>query len=164
MSKILQKHKKNLHKLFVAGLVMKGIDGILETIGGILLLFLDRAKMSHILVILTQHELFGLKHDFIAQKAWEFIDRQTFKFKLFEAIYLLGHGLVKLVLVWGLLKGKLLAYKFGLVILSGFVIYQTFRWFHTHSIVLLFLTIFDIIIIFLVWREYNEIKLNKKAK
>jgi uncharacterized membrane protein len=50
------------------------------------------------------------------------------------AFYLLSHGLVKVLLVAGLLREKLWAYPASLIVLSAFIAYQTYRYSSTHSI------------------------------
>ena len=56
-----------LDKTFKIGLVLKGLDGILEVAGGILLLFLSPHAIEHIARTLTAHELSEDPHDFIAR-------------------------------------------------------------------------------------------------
>ena len=56
-----------LDKTFKIGLVLKGLDGILEVIGGILLLFLTPAAIQHLVRVLTAHELSEDPHDMIAR-------------------------------------------------------------------------------------------------
>jgi len=46
-----------LDTTFKIGLVLKGLDGILEVAGGLLLLFLSPAAIEHIVRMLTAHEL-----------------------------------------------------------------------------------------------------------
>ena len=55
-----------LDKTFKIGLVLKGLDGVLEVAGGILLLFLTPQAIEHIARMLTAHELSQDPHDFIA--------------------------------------------------------------------------------------------------
>jgi uncharacterized membrane protein len=52
-----------LDKTFKIGLVLKGLDGILEVAGGILLLFLSPHAIEHIVRTLTAHELSEDPHD-----------------------------------------------------------------------------------------------------
>jgi uncharacterized membrane protein len=56
-----------LDKTFKIGLVLKGLDGILEIAGGILLLFLGPHAIEHIARTLTAHELSEDPHDLIAR-------------------------------------------------------------------------------------------------
>ena len=50
-----------LDKTFKIGLVLKGLDGILEVIGGIVLLFLSPQAIQHLARTLTAHEPCGTR-------------------------------------------------------------------------------------------------------
>ena len=56
-----------LDTTFKVGLVLKGLDGILEVAGGILLLFLSPQAIQHLARVLTAHELSEDPHDLIAR-------------------------------------------------------------------------------------------------
>ena len=73
----------------------------------------------------------------------------------FYAVYLLIHGLVKLVLVAGLLRGLRWAYPASLVVMAMFVAYQLHRFSATHRVGLLVLSVFDLLVIALIWREWR---------
>jgi uncharacterized membrane protein len=45
-----------------------------------------------------------------------------------------------------------------MVVFGVFCVYQMHRFAHTHSIFLVLLTIFDLILIYLTWREYLQKK------
>jgi len=75
---------------------------------------------------------------------------------LFAAAYLIVHGLIKLFLVASLLLGRLWAYPLSLWFLAAFIVYQCYRYLHTHSISLVLLTVFDLAVVFLIWREYHS--------
>lgn len=75
---------------------------------------------------------------------------------LFGAIYLLLHGLVKIALVWAVLKDRLWAYPWMIAFLLVFIAYQTYRILVSFSwALLLLLTAFDVFIVYLTWREYG---------
>ena len=73
----------------------------------------------------------------------------------FYAFYLLSHGVVKLLLVAGLLRDKLWAYPASPVAMTLFIAYQLYRYSYTHGIGLLALTVFDLVVIWLVWHEWR---------
>ena len=75
--------------------------------------------------------------------------------QVFGAIYLISHGLIKIVLVGALLKKQRWAYPATLLFLGAFVIYQVYRMFYAPSVGLALLTVFDLFIMWLVWREYQ---------
>ena len=80
---------------------------------------------------------------------------------LFGAIYLLSHGIAKIVLVALVLRDKLWAYPWLIVLLLAFIGYQLYRITAVHfSAGLTALTIFDAFLVWPTWREYRS----KKAR
>jgi len=75
---------------------------------------------------------------------------------LFGAVYLLLHGVVKIVLVAALLKDELWAYPWMLVFLGVFIVYQVYRLSFKPSGGLTALTLFDAFIAWLTYREYRK--------
>ena len=78
--------------------------------------------------------------------------------KLFGNVYLIARGLAKVVLVVGLLRGKRWAYPVAIAFLGLFIAYQCYRLSYQFSLGLLPLTLFDGIIVALIWREYRFLK------
>src|SRR5207245_7135027 len=76
--------------------------------------------------------------------------------KYFASLYLLAHGAVKLVLVAALFRNKLWAYPLMITMLATFVCYQLYRFNLTHSLMMILLTVFDLIVILLTWLEYGK--------
>ena len=146
-----------LDKTFKIGLILKGLDGILEVVGGLLLLFLSPAAIEHIVRTLTAHELSEDPHDLIARYLLHSTSHLSAGITLFGAIYLLSHGAAKIVLVGLVLRDKLWAYPWLIVLLLAFIGYQIYRiaWVH-FSVGLTALTIFDAALVWLTWREYRS--------
>jgi uncharacterized membrane protein len=65
------------------------------------------------------------------------------------------HGAAKLVLVVALLRGKLWAYPWLIGLLIAFVVYQAYRMSERFGAGLLLLTLFDLAVAYLTWREYR---------
>ena len=150
--------KYNVHKLFLAGIILKAVDGILELIGGFFLLITNSNTLYSIVNSIFRGELIEDPADFIANYFLHFFQNLPKSAIIFAAIYLLAHGLIKLGIVTGLLSKKLWAHTTAGIILLLIVIYQIFRLTPHFSILLLFLTIIDIIIIVLVVLENRRIK------
>jgi uncharacterized membrane protein len=55
-----------LDRTFEVSIVAKGLDGIVELAGGLLLLLVTPATIRHIVSTITQHELSEDPHDVIA--------------------------------------------------------------------------------------------------
>jgi uncharacterized membrane protein len=145
-------------KVYEIGIFIKGFDGVLELIGGSLLLFVSPAGIGKITSLLTQHELTQDPHDFIATHILHYGHSLAVGHNLFAALFLLTHGLVKVVLVTCLLLNKLWAYPFALATLGLFLVYQLYEMIVSPSFGMAFLTILDAVIIGLVWREWQKVK------
>ena len=146
-----------LDKTFKVGLVLKGLDGVLEVVGGILLLFLTPQAIQHIVRALTAHELSEDPHDMIARYLLHTTAHLHHGTTLFGAVYLLIHGVAKIVLVALVLRGKLWAYPWLIGLLLAFIAYQLYQITAVHfSAGLTALTVFDALLVWLTWREYRS--------
>ncbi|MDB5162319.1 MAG: hypothetical protein JWM52_827 [Candidatus Saccharibacteria bacterium] len=154
---------KNLFdKVFSAGILLKGIDGLIELIAAIALLFLTPVKIQSLVDFATHGELIEDPHDFIANLLLKSSQNLTNDARYFLIIYLLIHAIIKLVAVIGILRNKLWAYPFSLITLSLLAIYQIYDLiFVKPSILIVLLTILDLIILWLIWREYSTIRRQK---
>ena len=146
-----------LDRTFNVALVLKGLDGLLELVGGILLFVVSPASLNELAQRLTEHELTQDPHDFIAHHLLK-LTSNLHHTQTFGAIYLLLHGVVKLVIVIGLLRREHWSYYFAFVFLGGFVIYQIYRMTYAPTIGLALLTAFDLLIIWLTWREFVRMR------
>ena len=145
-----------LDKTFKIGLVLKGLDGVLEVVGGILLLFLSPDAIEHLVRMLTAHELSEDPHDLVARYLLHTTAHLNHGTTLFGAIYLLSHGIAKIVLVALVLRDKLWAYPWLIGLLLAFIAYQLYQITAVHfSAGLTALTVFDAVLVWLTWREYR---------
>lgn len=145
-----------LDRAFEVGIILKGLDGVLEVIGGLLLLVVSPATINQVARAFTQHELSGDPHDFLATHLLRYAGELTGGAVLFGAAYLLSHGLAKVVLVTALLMNKIWAYPWMIAFLVAFIVYQIYRMTFAPSIGLVGLTIFDIVVVWLTYREYRK--------
>ena len=146
-----------LDKTFNVALVLKGLDGLFELVGGILLLIVSPDTINHLAQSLTQHELSQDPHDFWAHHLLH-LTGNLHNTQTFGALYLLTHGVVKLVIVVGLLRRAHWAYYVAFVFLGAFVVYQIYRLSYDPSVGLALLTVFDLFIIWLTWREFLRMR------
>lgn len=144
-----------LDKAFRVSLVLKGLDGVLELVGGILLLLVSPAQMGLVVRFLTQHELSEDPHDLVATTLVHLAGSLTLSATLFGAIYLLLHGLVKVALVWAVLRDKLWAYPWMVAFLLVFIAYQGYELVVAFTWGMVLLTAFDIFIVWLTLYEYR---------
>lgn len=144
-----------ISRIFRVSVTLKGIDGLLEIIGGILLLLVPASSINGLARILTQHELSQDPTDFIATHLRDGAASLTGSVTLFAAVYLLVHGIVKVVLVIAVLRGHTGAYPWMIGFLIAFVIYQVYELILHFTLGLTLLTLFDLLIIGLTFHEYR---------
>jgi uncharacterized membrane protein len=147
--------EKQIHQAFEIGVILKGLHAFLELAVGALLVFMSSNTIVNIVASLTQEELTEDPNDLVAHYLFQSAQHLSVGGRAFAAWYLLSHGVIKLLLVVGLLKKKLWAYPASLVVLGFFILYQVYRFTLTHSLWLVLLSIFDLIVIGLVWHEYQ---------
>lgn len=145
-----------LDMTFKVSVTLKGLDGLLEVVGGVVLLFVRPSTINDVARSLTQHELSRDPHDFVARHVLHSAGQLSHGGREFAAIYLLSHGLAKVVLVVAVLRGQLWAYPGIIVLVGAFIAYQLYRlvW-DRFTIGLTLLTLFDIFVVWLTWREYQ---------
>ena len=144
-----------LDRTFKISIGLKGIDGALEIVGGVVLLFVAPATLQQWARSLTAHELSQDPHDFIARHLLHSASQLSHSTTLFGAIYLLSHGLAKVVLVIALLREQLWAYPWMIGLLAVFIAYQLYRLTYRVTIGLTLLTLFDAFVVALTIREYR---------
>jgi len=145
-----------LDRTFEISIILKGLDGLLELIGGVLLLVVSPTTISLLIARVTQHELSRDPDDFIATHLLRFGNGLTGSAVRFAAAYLLVHGIVKVVLVLALLRNKLWAYPWLIITLVVFIGYQLYRIALEPTVGLVALTIFDAFVVWLTWREWRK--------
>lgn len=153
-----------LDRTFAVGILLKGLDGVLEVVGGVLLLAVNPATITGLVTWLTQHELSEDPHDYLATHLLHYAGTLTSSSVRFGAAYLLLHGVVKIFLVTVLLMNKIWAYPWAIAFLLAFIAYQVYRMTFAFSIGLLGLTIFDIFVTWLTFREYGRQRAKRKTQ
>ena len=153
-----EKKAEYLHEAFTIGVALKGLNALLEIVLGIGLLLPIADRISALVLNLAQQELIEDPNDFFAMHVQKYSHLLSPDSQFFGSMYLLSHGIVKVFLVYGLLRGKMWSYPASIAVLILFILYQIIRWMSTHSIMLVLLTIFDLVVLWLIWREYERVK------
>lgn len=146
--------------VFRITLVLKGLDGLLELVSGALLLALRPEQIEGIVRLLTREELNEDPQDFIATHVLAASNSLNVHggLSFWGALYLLSHGLIKVVLVWAVLRDRLWAYPWMIGFLLVFIAYQGYAMVIHFTIGLLLLTVLDAIVCFLTVREYRRLR------
>ncbi len=141
---------------FEIALVFKAIDGVLEVIGGMVLLLVSKQTLEGWVHAITQHELSQDPHDFLFTHLVAGAHNLSGSGATFAGLYLLSHGIVKVVLVGAVLRDQLWAYPWMIGFLLVFIAYQVYRFVLHATWGLAALTVFDALIVWLTWREYGK--------
>ena len=150
--------ERRIHQIFQVSVLLKGAHALLECAGGIALWLVGTDTISNLVNMLTQEELVEDPKDFLATHLLTWAHGFSVETRHFYAFYLLSHGIVKLALVAGLLRNKLWAYPASLVVLGLFIAYQLYRFSYTHGVGLIVLTVFDLVVMWLIWHEYRLVR------
>src|SRR5919197_2139448 len=159
----MPKPGSRLHAAFQIGVILKGLNGLLELIGGVLLLIFPPSAIERFVVGLTHNALSQDPNDFVATHLRAAAQQLSVHAQLFAAIYLLAHGIIKAVLVYALIHDKLWAFPWAIGVFTAFGIYQVYRYFVEPSGWLIALTVLDVFVILLAWAEWRRLKLERVA-
>lgn len=143
---------------FEIGLILKGINGLLEIVGGLLLLFLNPNRMDKLIVLLTQNELSKDPNDKVANALISLGHSLSITSNHFGIYYLMTHGLIKCILIFLLWRKKIWAYPLTMIVLAIFITYQLYRYTISPSAFLIALSVFDGIMVVLIFIEYRKIR------
>ncbi len=150
--------EKSIHQIFVVSVLFKGAHALFEIVGGAALYLVSTEAIVRAINRWGYGELAEDRSDWVAEHVLEFGRTFSVEAHNFYAFYLLSHGLVKAVLVYGLLKEKLWSYPASFVVFGAFIAYQLYRYTYTHEFGLILLTLFDLFVIYLAVHEYRLLR------
>jgi len=151
-------NERRIHQIFEISVLLKGAHALVECVGGLVLAFVSTSAITSLVNALTQEELIEDPNDFVATHLLSLAQNFTVSTRHFYAFYLLSHGVIKVFLVIGLLRNKLWAYPVSLLVLGLFIVYQLYRFSYTHGFGLIALTVFDVMVMGLIWHEYRLVR------
>jgi uncharacterized membrane protein len=147
-----------IHRFFRIGVLLKGANALLEIAGGVLAFVVRPSIVTDFALYITQGELTRHPNDVFASQLFQWAEHYSIDSARFAGFYLLSHGSAKLGLVIGLLHNQIWAYPISLVVFGIFVLYQTYLFTLNHSLTVLLLTLFDIMVMWFIWREYGNVR------
>ena len=150
--------EKRIHQIFVVSVLFKGAHALIEIAGGIALYLVSTETIVRAINNWSYDELIEDKNDWIATHLLHFAQNFSVAQHDFYAFYLLSHGIVKSLLVIGLLRERLWAYPASFAVFGAFIAYQLYRYSFTHDWGLILLSIFDAFVIYLAVHEYGLLR------
>ncbi|MFS8136815.1 MAG: DUF2127 domain-containing protein [Thermomonas sp.] len=149
------REETNLHRVFLASVWIKALVGLGQIVTGAVLLLLKQATLTNFMLRLTTPELTEDPHDWLSNLLRTSAHDWGTGTHWFASLYLIVHGLIKVLLVAGLLRRKMWSYPLSMWVLGAFIVYQLYRYSSTHSIWLILLTALDVVVIVLIHHEYR---------
>ena len=145
-----------LDEAYGIGLLIKGIGAGFETAAGVAILFISRSSLDAGTLALFRGELAEDPKDAVAGYVMRAVQGTSLDSQHFAAAYLISSGVIKLLLLWALARGKRWAYPVSIAAFAAFIAYQAYRYGFSHSASLLFLMAFDTVVILLIAFEWRK--------
>ncbi len=144
------------HAAYLGTIAIKGIDGAVETLAGLVLLFVGKTRLHHLAMRLTAPELLhpGSHTGHLIRNGAEGLMHASAAFLVF---YLLVHGILKLGIAVSLIRERSAwIFPVSAVILTGFVGFMLYKLTLHWSLWLLSFALFDAVTIALVLNEWRN--------
>ena len=146
-------------KLFRYGMWWRIFYGSLRIAFGLFLFSVINESFSDLLYRFMSAELFEDPTDLLFYTVNSFLQTHPFIVTSFIAVYMIFWGFVDIFLSFNLLRHKIWTFPVSLYLIAFFVLYELYRFFYTYSYILLSVIVIDILIAWLIWREYKKTKL-----
>lgn len=160
----MTERKKMLDRLYDIGVGIKGIDGLAELIAGVMLAFTP-GVFHNFLVWITGniHHHSGFVYEFSADYIAR-LDHDLARIGItFVVVYLIGHGIIKVIFVYCLLKRIVWIYPLAITVLWLLFMYQVSVLLQdVTSLFMWMVTVIDAVVIGLVMREYRNIRRSQR--
>lgn len=143
--------------LFQISMWWRIIYGFIRVLLGLAMLRLINTDISDVLYTLFQHELFEDRMDTLYLILSQFLTDHSYTITYFLAGYFLFWGFTDVFLSYAMLRHILWAFNVGFVLIALFICYEMYRYTHTHSVILLGVIVVDIVIIWIMYREYRQL-------
>lgn len=151
----LRQRSSVLHLAFYAAIAIKGLDGLIETVAGLLIAAFGSGAVYRFALWLTAPELATHPANHVAHLVRHGAAKLATVHTGFIVTYLLIHGAIKLALAICLFIEQEWIFPVASVVLLGFVGYLSYRYVGNPSPWLLALALFDFFTLLLVLNEWR---------
>lgn len=145
-------------KLFQIGMWWRIGYGFLRIVFGLVLLNVVGLPLIDAISTLMSHELIEDPNDLLFSFVSQALSNHPFYISYFISFYFLFWGIVDIVLSYNLIKHRLWAFPTSFVVIGTFIMYEIIRFSHTYSLILLWVICVDVVILWLIWREYKKLQ------
>lgn len=131
--------------------------GTLRLVLGITLLKYVGTPAIDLFHQIMQHEFIEDPNDLLLSMIGQLVSAHGFSITLFLASYLIFWGIADVFLSITMLRHHVWAFPVSMTLIGAFILCEMYRFTHTHSLMLLLVIAIDIIVIWLIWREYKNL-------
>jgi|SRR5579862_4513862 len=149
-------HRRLLRMAFLAAVAVKGIDGMIETVAGVVVAVLGTEGVYELVIRFTAPELDlhpASKTIHLLRRGASDLSHASSRFIV---IWLLVHGILKLALAIELLRGRSWIFPVAAIVLSAFVAFMAYKLVIHYSAWLLAFALFDLVTVALVLNEWRS--------
>jgi uncharacterized membrane protein len=147
--------EKQIRTYFLVSIFLKGAISFVECVAGVAAFFVPLPEFFHTVLAIVASILGPSLGALVIPHLAKIVQDITSMSVGFIGLYLLSRGLIKLVLIIAMLKNELRAYPLSLLVIGGFVLYQCYQIATHGSLGVVVLTVFDLIVMYFIWREYK---------
>ncbi|MFA6503169.1 MAG: DUF2127 domain-containing protein [Candidatus Paceibacterota bacterium] len=151
-----EKIERDILWLFDLALILKVVNGALEILVALLVLFVPPSFVLRLAEFATNGELAQDIDDPVATAIQNAAQTFAIHTHYFLAFYLALHGAIKVLLVIGIFAKKRVAYPLFMIALAVFGSYEAYRGFILHETLLKAIAIFDFALLLLTAHEYQR--------
>lgn len=145
--------------MFLVGVALKGLDGLVELLIGVPLLFISHVQLADMAADLGTSLITSDPDSLVAGILLHASTRLAAGSVVVGGIYLVVHGVVKLAIVIALARGSRRVYPWAVGVLALLTVVQVIDLVVAFSIGMLLLTLLDGVIIALIVREWRAARL-----
>src|SRR5512146_2194178 len=148
--------EEDIKWFFNLALLLKAVNGGLEILVGFLVFVTPPSLVLTMVEFITGGELSQDPNDPIASALASAAQSFAVHTHYFLTLYLVLHGVVKILLVIGIFAGKKIAYPLFMLALAIFGAYETYRGFARSETLLQVFAVFDFSLLLLTAYEYRR--------
>ncbi len=143
--------------LFDAGMYWRIFYGTLRLVLGITLLKYVGTPAIDLFHQIMQHEFVEDPNDLLLTMIGQIVSTHGFSITFFLASYLIFWGVIDVFLSVSMLRHHIWAFPVSIVLIAAFVLYEAYRFSYTHSLMLLGVIIIDILVVWVIRKEYRKL-------
>jgi uncharacterized membrane protein len=147
-----------IRRIFHISLLIKAGLSVVELVGGWALYAVSDVAVLRLVRRLPRVEMLENPHNVVTAYLHRSAELLAVGHRTAAGVYLMLHGAVKLFLVIMVLRGKSWAYPTFMAALTLLIAYQTYQLTLGFNAWLAGLTVFDLIILWMTWHEYQAQK------